>query len=83
MTMTQAKPNTGWAKALRDKRLQLGETQKQFATRFGVTYVAVSLWETGLRGLPDRVTWWLVKNPARRDEHGNLLLPCTNDRHRP
>lgn len=50
-----------WGELIRKKRTELGETQAEFGERFGVTYVAVSLWEAGKRDVPGEVTWWLVQ----------------------
>lgn len=54
-----------WGELIRTARENLGESQAQFGARFNVTYVAVSLWETGKRDVPGEVTWWLT-NEGRR-----------------
>ena len=54
-----------WAEMIYNARKNLGETQAEFGVRFGVTYVAVSLWETGKRDVPGEVTWWLVTEGKR------------------
>jgi transcriptional regulator with XRE-family HTH domain len=36
-------------------RKHLGETQKQFSTRFGVSPAAISGWERGYRVAPDKI----------------------------
>lgn len=53
-----------WGEIIKQKRTELGETQAEFGARFGVTYVAVSLWEAGKRDVPGEVTWWLVQEGA-------------------
>lgn len=63
----------GWARVLKDKRLELGETQTVFGARFGVGAVAVSLWESGKRDVPSDVAWWLTKNALNIDDDGNFL----------
>lgn len=46
---------------LKRKRLELGESQTEFAQRFGKeSATAVSLWESGKRDIPQHVTEWLV-----------------------
>jgi len=53
-----------WAELIKQKRTELGETQTEFGSRFGVTMVAVSLWESGKRDVPSRATWWLTHEGA-------------------
>jgi DNA-binding transcriptional regulator YiaG len=50
-----------WAAKIRDKRQELGETQAQFAARFGVSQVAVSDWERSAYDPPANVTWFLYR----------------------
>ncbi len=40
---------------IKSTRLGLNETQTQFGERFSVTGVAISLWESGKRNVPNRV----------------------------
>lgn len=49
-----------WSKYIKQARTSRHETQAQFGSRFGVTHVAVSLWESGRRDAPSEVTWWLI-----------------------
>lgn len=61
-----------WAKLLKQKRRQLGETQAEFGKRFGVSFVAVSYWEAGKRDIPGEVTWWLSEHMPRYDRNGEV-----------
>ena len=51
---------TNWSDMICRKRIDLGETQKVFGTRFGVSGATVSNWEHGLAEAPYKVTWWLL-----------------------
>lgn len=53
-----------WPEIIKQKRLELGESQATFGARFGVTYNAVSAWELGKSEPPGEVTWWLVQEGA-------------------
>lgn len=57
-----------WAALIKQARTQLGESQAQFALRFGVSHVAVSNWENGRDEAPYAVTWWLVTQGATTSE---------------
>lgn len=62
MKLTQGMKQTPrWGTLIKQKRRRLKETQAEFGARFGVTYVAVSLWESNKREAPYSVTWWLYK----------------------
>ena len=58
MSKTDNKP---WIVLLRQVRKRLGESQVQFASRFGVATNTVSRWETGAYDIPAEVVWWLCQ----------------------
>ena len=58
--MTQLAALPEWALLIRKRRIQLGETQKQFAKRFKVTQPAVAQWEAGLTAPPPEVFMLLM-----------------------
>lgn len=55
----QDKNPPNWAPLIRHYRLKMGETQTEFGKRFGVSPVAISLWESARRDPPGVVTWWV------------------------
>lgn len=50
-----------WHQLLKAARTDLGESQKKFGERLGVTESAISRWEAGKRDMPSEITWWLHK----------------------
>lgn len=54
---TKIEPN--WPELIKQKRLELGESQTEFGKRFGVSHASVSDWERGISEAPYAVTWWL------------------------
>lgn len=49
-----------WPQYLRQARLSLGFTQKQWAARWSVHWTTVARWESGKQTMPAVVTWWLA-----------------------
>lgn len=49
-------------KLIKDKRLELKETQRQFGRRFSVTHAAVSDWESGKSEAPYQVIEIILEN---------------------
>jgi transcriptional regulator with XRE-family HTH domain len=50
-----------WAKTVKQLRLLLSLTQKQFAERYGVTQPAVAQWESGRSEPPAAVIFEAIK----------------------
>jgi len=49
-----------WSVLIKQKRLELKESQKVFGQRWGVSHASVSDWERAVNDPPAEVLWWLM-----------------------
>jgi transcriptional regulator with XRE-family HTH domain len=66
---------------IRELRLRLGDTQSEFANRYGIPFRTVQNWETGLRKPPEYVIR-LLENRIREDlvNRKTAILPMHDSR---
>lgn len=55
-----------WPVLIKQTRKAMKMTQAEFGSLFGVSYVAVSLWEAGKRDVPGEVCWFLYQRELRK-----------------
>lgn len=55
-----------WPALIKAARLRLGETQAQFAKRFGVATNTVSRWETGAYDISLEAIDWLLESMSMK-----------------
>ena len=68
---------------LRDMRMRLGDTQSEFAARYGIPYRTIQNWETGLRRPPEYLLRFLEEQ-LRKDlaNRKTVILPKHDGRKR-
>lgn len=50
-----------WGELIKQKRLELKESQTVFGARWGVSHASVSDWERDVSEPPAAVIWWLAE----------------------